>query len=107
MIDWNKVLSDAIAAAEGVIGARWPSVAKSATAQIVALLENGKFIEDNKATMSDMEYRATKINQQRALEGILSGFAAISIVVAEQAAAAVWDVVEAALKKLPELALFV
>jgi hypothetical protein len=107
MIDWSKVLADAVSAAETVIGAQWPSVAQSATSQIVALVENGKFIEQSRATMTDMEYKATKINQQRALEGVLKGFAAISIVVAEQVAAAVWDVVEKALKTLPELAAFI
>ena len=68
---------------------------------------NAKFIEQNKATMTGMEYKATKINQQRALEGVLKGFAAISIGVAEQVAAAVWGVVEKALKTVPELAAFI
>jgi hypothetical protein len=82
-------------------------LSQAATAQITALVENAKFIEANKATMTDMEYKATKINQQRALEGVLQGFAAISIVVAEQVAAAVWSVVESALKNIPEIASFV
>jgi hypothetical protein len=107
MIDWAKVLSDAVKAAETIIGARWPSIAKTATTQITALVENAKFIEANRASMTDMEYKATKINQQRALEGVLKGFAAISIVVAEQVAASVWGVVETALKTLPELTPFI
>jgi hypothetical protein len=107
MINWNQVLTDASKAAENIVGARWPSIAQTATTQIVALVENGKFIEQNKATMTDLEYKATKLNQQRTLEGVLKGFAAISIVVAEQVAAAVWSVVENALKTLPELAAFI
>ncbi|MBV8522248.1 MAG: hypothetical protein JOY71_08990 [Acetobacteraceae bacterium] len=107
MIDWTKVLEDSLKAAENVIGARWPSVAQTATIQITALVENAKFIEQQSTTMTDMEYKASKINQQRALEGVLSGFAAISIVVAEQVAAAVWGVIEAALKTIPSLAAFI
>lgn len=107
MIDWQSVLSDAATAAEQVLGRQWPAVADSATTQIAALVENAKFIEDNRSGMTDLEYRATKINQQRALEGVLTGFSAISIVVAEQVAAAVWDVVESALKTVPELAAFI
>lgn len=107
MIDWSEVLADAVKAAQDVVGVRWPSIAKSATAQIAALVENAKFIEDNKAGMTDLEYQATKINQQRALKDVLTGFAAISTVVAEQVAAAVWGVVEGALRTVPELAPFV
>jgi hypothetical protein len=107
MIDWSQVLKDAIAAAQQVIGARGPSIAHSATVQITALVDNAKFIEANKGSMSALEFRATKINQQRALEGVLAGFEAISIVVAEQVAAAVWGVVETALKTIPELAAFI
>ena len=107
MIDWNKVLGEAIAAARQVIGGQWPTIANSATTQITSLVENAKFIEDNKASMSAIEYNATKINQQEALKGVLATFAAITIMVAEQVAAAVWGVVEAALKTIPELAAFI
>jgi hypothetical protein len=107
MIDWKKVLDNAVAAAQQVIGANWQPVANAAKFQIVALIENGKFIEENKDSMSDVEFKAAKLNQQRALEGVLKGFDAISIVVAEEAAAAAWRVVETALKSIPQLAPFI
>jgi hypothetical protein len=102
----QSVLVNALRAAEQVLAGHWPSVAQAATAQITALVENAKFIEDNSATMSRLEYQATKLNQQRALEGVLKGFEAIGIVIAEQVAAAVWGVVEGALKRIPAVAAF-
>jgi hypothetical protein len=57
--------------------------------------------------MTALEYKAIKLTQQRALEGVIAGTEAMSIVVADQVAAAVWGVVEAALKTIPELAPFI
>jgi hypothetical protein len=107
MIDWNKVVSDATKAAEQVLGTQWPGIAKSTTNQIAALVENAKSIETEKAFMTALEYKAIKLTQQRALEGVIAGTEAMSIVVAEQVAAAVWGVVEGALKTIPKLAPFI
>jgi hypothetical protein len=107
MIDWNKILSDAIKVAEQVVSGQWPRIAKSTTNQIAALVENAKSIETDKADMTSLEYKAIKLTQQRALEGVIAGTEAMSIVVAEQVAAAVWGVVEGALKTIPELAPFI
>jgi hypothetical protein len=107
MIDWDRVLADAVAAAQGVIGTHWQRVSRSASIQIRALVENARFIEESKDQMTTDEFEATKHNQKRALAGVLSGFAAISIVVAEKAAEAVWMVVASALATVPQLAPFV
>ena len=46
MIDWNKVLGEAIAAARQVIGGQWPTIANSATTQITSLVENSRYGSD-------------------------------------------------------------
>ena len=95
--DWDAVLTQAVNAAKGVLADKWPSVAQSATIQITALVQNGAYIAANRSAMDADEYNSIKLNQQRALEGILSGYEAISITVAEQAAAAAWGIVEDAI----------
>ncbi len=98
MTDWSVVLNNAVDAARGVIGSKWPSVAQSATTQIAALVENAASIESNRETMTRHQYETVMINQKRALSGVLSGFEAISIVIAEQAADAAWQVAAVALR---------
>ncbi len=97
--DWNAVLTQAVNAARTILADKWPSVAQSATIQITALVQNGAYIAANRSTMDDDEYSSIKLNQQRALEGVLSGYEAISITVAEQAAAAAWGIVEDAISR--------
>jgi|SRR5580693_4866933 hypothetical protein len=103
MTDWSIVATNALKAAENVIGAAWPAVASSASAQVAALVATAKYIEDNEAVMTQLEYETARLNQQRALEGVLSGYAAITIVMAQQAAEAAWNVVLAALKTATSL----
>ena len=97
-VNWAQVLSDALKAAETVLVGKWPMVQKAATAQITALIENAKSIEDNKEAMTPEEYELVKRIQKRALAGVLAGFEAIGIVAAEQAADAAWGVAATALK---------
>ncbi len=97
--DWSAVLTQAVNAAKAILADKWPSVAQSATIQITALVENGQYIAANRSSMDVDEYNSIKLNQQRALEGILSGYEAISITVAEQAAAAAWSIVEDAISR--------
>ena len=80
------------------VGADWRVVAPAAKAQITALLQIAQAIEAGRNDLSPDEYDALRLSQQRALEGVLASYAAISIVVAEQAAAAAWNVVAQALK---------
>jgi hypothetical protein len=97
-IDWSSVGGSVEHAVASVIGADWGVTAPAAKAQITALIETAQAIEADKDNMSAAEYNGLRLSQQRALEGVLSAYAAISIVVAEQAAAAAWNVVAQALK---------
>jgi hypothetical protein len=97
-IDWSTVGSSVEQAVTSVVGADWGVVAPAAKAQLSALVQTAQAIEADKDNMSAAEYNGLRLSQQRALEGVLSAYAAISIVVAEQAAAAAWNVVAQALK---------
>jgi hypothetical protein len=97
-IDWTNVGNSVEQAVAAVIGADWGVVAPAAKAQIAALVQTAQAIEADKDNMSAAEYNGLRLSQQRAVEGVLSAYAAISIVVAEQAAAAAWSIVAQALK---------
>lgn len=97
-VNWNLVLGQAVDAAKGAIGEKWPLVSRSATQQVSLLIANASFIEENAGEMTELEYRVVTKNQQRAFESVLTGFEAISIVVAEQAFEAAWGVIAGALK---------
>jgi hypothetical protein len=97
-IDWSNVGSAVEQAVAAVIGADWRIVGPAAKAQLTALIETAQAIEADRDQMSPAEYDGLRLSQQRALEGVLAANAAISIVVAEQSAAAAWNVVAQALK---------
>jgi hypothetical protein len=97
-IDWADIGSAVEQSVASVVGADWRIVAPAARAQLTALVETAQAIEADRDDMSAAEYNGLRLSQQRALEGVLASSAAISIVVAEQAAAAAWDVVAKALK---------
>ena len=97
-IDWSKVGSSVEKAVSDVLGADLNIVVPAAKAQIAALIQIGQSIEDDRDTLSLAEYNGLRLSQQRAVEGVLSAQEGISIVVAEQAAAAAWDAVAQALK---------
>jgi hypothetical protein len=97
-IDWSSVGGSVEQAVASVLGADWGIVGPAARAQISALVQTAQAIEADKDNMSGDEYDVLRLTQQRALEGVLSAYAAISIVAAEQAAAAAWNVVAQALK---------
>jgi len=97
-IDWSNIGSSVEQAVAAVVGADWRIVAPAARAQLTALMETAQAIETDRDQMSAAEYHGLRLSQQRAFEGVLAANAAISIVVAEQAAAAAWNVVAQALK---------
>ena len=97
-IDWTKTADDVLKAVAGVVGGAWNTVKPAASAQVSSLIQTGQAIENNRANMTQAEYDGLRLSQQRALEGVLACYAAISIVVAEQAAAAAWNVISQALK---------
>ncbi len=100
-IDWNQVGSDVQKAVVGVLGNDWKIVKTGASAQITALVSVAQSIEQASfaGTLTKLEYESLKASQQNALSGILHSYAAIGIVVAQQAAAAAWNVVASALTK--------
>ncbi len=102
-VNWSAVLEQAVDAARAAIGEKWPLVARAATQQTSMLAANAAFIEENAADMTELEYKLVTKNQQRAFESVLSGFEAISIVVAEQAFEAAWGVILGALKSATRL----
>src|SRR5947209_19260801 len=97
-IDWSNVGRSVEQAVAGVIGADWSIMAPAAKAELTALVETAQAIEADRDSMSATEYNGLRLSQQRALEGVLSANAAISIVVAEQAATYAWNLVAQALK---------
>jgi hypothetical protein len=94
----GAVLGQAVEAATAVTGQKWPAISRAATQQISLLVANAAFIEENVQNMTELEYKLVTKNQERAFEGVLTGFEAISIVVAEQAYQAAWGVISGALR---------
>lgn len=108
-VDWTQVGDDVIAAIRKVVAQDWGVIAASATAQVTALVNVGKQIEAgliaDPQTIQQSDYAFLKLSAQRAMEGVLQTYAAIGIVVAQQAADAAISVVVAALKAaLPAVA---
>jgi hypothetical protein len=103
-VNWDAVLGQAANAAKAAIGEKWPLVSRAAAQQISLLIANAAFIEENAGEMTELEYKLVTKNQQRAFESVLTGFEAISIVLAEQAFEAAWGVIAGALRTATGLA---
>jgi hypothetical protein len=97
-IDWTKVGTQLESSVGGVVGTAWKNAAAGASAQFKAIVAVGQNIEQQKDSLTQVEYNSLKLMQQRALEGVLQTYQGISLDVAEQAAAAAWNVVATALK---------
>jgi len=100
-IDWTQVGKDIEAAVINVLKGSWSTVSTAAGPQIQAMISIGQSIEQsqNQGRLTPLEYNTLRSAQKNALEGILSSYDAIGIVVAEQAAAAAWGVISQALLK--------
>ena len=98
-IDWGQVGLATLVAAKNIVGANWAHVAIPAAEQIKALVAIGEHIEAEHAAgrMTQENYDMLRSMEKNAVEGVLSADKGIGIVIAEQAAAAAWDVVETAL----------
>ena len=99
-VDWSKLQSNIEISIANVIGADWQTIQSGVYPQIAALVMAARTIDSDREQMSELEYQSLKLSQQRALEGVLQSYAAITIVVADQAAAAAWSVVEDAVGKV-------
>jgi hypothetical protein len=97
-VDWGAVGTGVKTAVAKLVGAAWQNAAAGASTQFAAVIAAGQSIERNKDTMSQSDYNTLKIMQQRALDGVLQTYAGISLDIAQQAAAAAWNVVATALK---------
>jgi hypothetical protein len=100
-IDWTQVSKNVEAAVINVLKGSWGTVSAAAGPQVQAMLSIGQTIEQshNQGRLTPLEYNTLRSAQKNALEGILSGYEAIGIVVAEQAAEAAWNVISQALLK--------
>lgn len=97
-VNWNTVTTQLEQSVGDAIGSAWSNARAGASAQFAAIIAAGKQVEKNKDSMTQAEYNSLKLIQQRAMEGVLQAYAGISIDIAEQAAAAAWNVVVGALK---------
>jgi hypothetical protein len=100
-IDWQQVATGVKSAVIQVMGSSWQTVSSAAGPQLEAMVSIGEGIErsHDAHTLTETEYQSLRSMQKNALEGILSSYEAVGIVVAEQAAEAAWDVVSQALLK--------
>jgi hypothetical protein len=100
-IDWQQVGTGVKNAVMQVLGNSWQTVSSAAGPQLEAMVSVGESIEQsyNAHALTEPEYQSLRSMQKNALEGILSSYEAIGIVVAEQAADAAWNVISQALLK--------
>ena len=100
-IDWAQVGKDVEAAVINVLKTNWNTVSTAAGPQLQAMISIGQSIETshNQGRLTTLEYNTLRSAQKNALEGILSGYEAVGIVTAEEAAAAAWNVISQALIK--------
>jgi hypothetical protein len=100
-IDWQQVGSGVRSAVMEVLTSSWKTVSAAAGPQLEAMVSIGRSIEQSHTagTLSQGEYESLRSMEKNALEGILSSYEAVGIVVAEQAADAAWNVISQALLK--------
>lgn len=100
-VNWKQVGTDAVIAVLNVVGNSWQLVSMAARPQLDSMVRIGESIEEsfNAGRLTELEYKSLRSMQKNALEGILSSYEAIGIVVAEQAADAAWNVISQALLK--------
>jgi hypothetical protein len=98
-IDWQQVGVEVTNVVVMVLGNSWQLVSNAAGPQIQAMIIVGQSIEqsNNSGMLTELEYNSLRSMQKNALEGILSSYEAVGIVVAEQAAQAAWNVISQAL----------
>ena len=97
-VDWNGVAGQVTQAISGIIGSNAKVLSAGAQTQVTALVQVGVQIEQDRDSLQQVEYDSLKLMQQRALKGVLQTYEAIAADVAQEAAAAAWDVLVTALK---------
>lgn len=95
--NWDSVLTQAIAAAQGTLKNAWSTVGPSAQHNIQLLVDTAAYIAANQSGLTDADKNLLINNQKLAMQNVLLGYEAIGIALAEQAVAAAWGVVSNAL----------
>lgn len=103
--NWSPVFSQAIAAAEKVLGQKWQIVSAGTTNQISNLTNTAKYIAKNKNKMTPSEYNSIIADQKLALQTVLLIYEDIGIATAEQVVQAVWAVIGGALQTAAGIAI--
>jgi hypothetical protein len=100
-VNWKQVGTDVVIAVLNVLGSSWQLVSMAASPQLDSMVRIGESIEQsfNAGRLTELEYKSLRSMQKNALEGILSSYETVGIVVAEQAADAAWNVISQALLK--------
>jgi hypothetical protein len=97
-VNWKDILSQAIAAAQGVLKQEWPIVTHGAESQIIGFAQSAEYIAEHKKDMKPIEYKTILANHKRYVRDTLLMYEDIGIATAEKAAQAVWDVIGKALQ---------
>jgi hypothetical protein len=95
--DWTTVFHQATAAVVTSLGATWTTVGPTVQHSIQMLVDTAAYIEANKSSLTQDDCDLLTTNQTLAMKNVLLGYEAIGIVAAEQAVAAAWGVISAAL----------
>ncbi len=95
---WSDALDAAVAAAKSQLTQNWTTVSVGVVGQIQALVSLAKYIDDNRAVISDDEYKMLMEHQKGCLQSVIVGYKEISYTVARNAVA---SIVNALIKAIP------
>ena len=98
--DWSTIEKDAVAAAAKSLGESWASAAHGATGSIAALLQTAQYIKAHEDGMTKDEATFVVAQQKAAMSNVLTAYKSIGAAAAQDAVAAVVQVV---VKALPAL----
>ncbi|WP_244808003.1 hypothetical protein [Caballeronia zhejiangensis] len=98
-IDKTAVIKEALKKLEEVLQGKFELIAKTAPLQLRLLTENALIIKDPDNGLNDKQRENLHQLQIRNLQDFVLGTKALSIVAAEQAAEAVWEVIINAIGK--------
>ncbi|WP_247392472.1 hypothetical protein [Ralstonia pseudosolanacearum] len=95
-IDWVTVRNKAISAAENSLGGAWAAASGAATAQISNLIQTAQYIAQHQHDLTEDEAQLLAYQQKHAMQNVLTAYVAIGIAAAQNAIAAVVNVILAA-----------
>lgn len=86
---WSDARDAAVAAAKSQLKQNWTTISAGVVGQIQALVDLAKYINDNRAAISDDEYKMLMEHQKGCLQSVIAGYKDISYTVAGNAVAAI------------------